>query len=172
MQPMTVAPGRPDRYIRPMAWARVATPWGEFYARAEGPNIVALQFPGPPPGELAPPPPVLVRLARELGEYFRGTRTTFDLPLLLRGTKFQIVVWEELRRVPYGTTVTYGELARRVGRPRSARAVGGAMEANPLPILVPCHRVLPVAEGLGGFGPGSDWKRRLLALEGTPLPAS
>lgn len=149
-----------------MSWARVATPWGEFHASADGRGIAKLRFPGAPPGEMAAPTPVLEKLARELREYFQGVRTTFDLPLFLQGTKFQIAVWEELRRIPYGTTVSYGELARRVGRPRSARAVGQAVGANPVPILIPCHRVLPIAGGLGGFGPGPDWKRRLLALEG------
>lgn len=148
-----------------MAWARMATPWGEFYASTDA-GIAELRFPGAPPGEMAVPTPVVERLARELREYFQGVRTTFDLPLSLRGTKFQIAVWEELRTVPYGTTVTYGELARRVGRPRSARAVGQAVGANPVPIVIPCHRVLPIAGGLGGFGPGPDWKQRLLDLEG------
>ena len=149
-----------------MPWAQVATPWGEFYAAAEGENLVELRFPGPPPGELRPPPPVVETLTRQLGEYFRGTRTAFDLPLALHGTEFQRVVWRELARIPYGAAVAYGELAARVGRPRAARAVGQAVGANPVPILIPCHRVLPASGGLGGFGPGLTWKQRLLALEG------
>ncbi len=129
-------------------------------------GIAELRFPGAPPGELAAPTPIVEKLARELGEYFQGGRTTFDLPLLLQGTAFQIAVWEELRKIPYGTAITYGELAATVGRPRSARAVGQAVGANPVPIVIPCHRVLPISGGLGGFGPGTDWKRRLLDLEG------
>jgi methylated-DNA-[protein]-cysteine S-methyltransferase len=151
---------------RSIAWSAIATPWGEFYGRAEGPNIVELRFPGLVPGEVAASTPMVDRLARELREYFQGTRRVFDLPLSLRGTEFQTAVWAELRKIPYGTTVSYSELARRVGRPRSARAVGQAVGANPIPILVPCHRVLPAAGGVGGFGPGPEWKRRLLALEG------
>lgn len=148
-----------------MAWSALPTSWGDFYGRVEGPNLVGLRFPGHPPGELAPPPPLLEELARQLDEYFRGRRRAFEVPFSPRGTEFQHAVWEELVRIPYGTTVTYGELARRVGRPRSARAVGQAVGANPVPIVIPCHRVLPIAGGLGGFGPGGDWKSRLVALE-------
>lgn len=150
-----------------MPWSPVPTPWGVFYAQAEGERLLALRFPGPEPDDLEPGGPLVAALARELGEYLRGERTSFDLPLDPRGTDFQRAVWAELGRVPYGTTVSYGELARRAGRPRAARAVGQAVGANPLPILVPCHRVLPGGGGLGGFGPGVDWKRRLLALEGS-----
>lgn len=144
----------------------MATQWGEFYAVAQGQSIAELRFPGPPPGEIGPSIPAVDRLARELREYLQGTRTVFDLPLFLQGTESQIAVWQELCRIPYGTTVTYGELARRVGRPRSARAVGQAVGANPVPIVIPCHRVLPMTGGLGGFGPGLQWKRWLLDLEG------
>lgn len=150
-----------------MPWSPVPTPWGVFFAQAEGDRLLALRFPGPEPEDLEPGGPLVAALARELGEYLCGERTSFDLPLDPRGTAFQRAVWAELRRVPYGTTVSYGELARRAGRPRAARAVGQAVGANPLPILLPCHRVLPGGGGLGGFGPGVDWKRRLLALEGS-----
>ncbi len=112
------------------------------------------------------PSPLLEKLAWEFGEYLRGTRTAFDLPLALYGTEFQKAAWRELARIPYGATVTYGDLAARVGRPRAARAVGGAVGSNPIPILIPCHRVLPASGGLGGFGPGPEWKGRLLSLEG------
>ncbi len=152
-----------------MGWTAIPTPWGEFYAAAEGEHLVALRFPGFPPGELLPPGPLQERLGRELGEYLSGTRATFDLPLLLRGTAFQRAVWRELTRIPYGTTVSYGGLAARVGRPGAARAVGQAVGANPIPIVVPCHRVLPRGGGVGGFGPGPDWKRRLLELETLPV---
>jgi len=87
------------------------------------------------------------------------------VPLRLRGTRFQLAVWGALQEIPYGQAVTYGELAELVGRPRAARAVGRAVGTNPLPILVPCHRVV-AAGGLGGYGPGPSWKERLLALEG------
>ena len=102
---------------------------------------------------------------RQLGEYFRGHRRQFDLPLDLRGTAFQRAVWTELMRIPYGTTISYGELAARIGRPRAARAVGAAVGANPVPIVIPCHRVIGKTGALVGFGGGLDLKRRLLALE-------
>lgn len=149
-----------------MAWARVPTPWGEFSAEADGQRILALRFPGSAPGRLGPHTPIHERLAHELGEYLTGRRRQFGVPFLTHGTPFQQAVWEELAAIPYGTTITYGELACRVGRPQAARAVGQAVGANPLPILIPCHRVLPAGGGCGGFGPGPSWKRRLLALEG------
>jgi methylated-DNA-[protein]-cysteine S-methyltransferase len=101
----------------------------------------------------------------QLDEYFAGTRTTFDLPLRLHGTTFQVEVWEQLRRIPYGETISYGELAKRVDRPEAARAVGAANGQNPIAIVVPCHRVIGADGSLTGFGGGLDWKRRLLDLE-------
>jgi methylated-DNA-[protein]-cysteine S-methyltransferase len=115
-----------------------------------------------------PVTPVLDATATQLDEYFAGTRTTFDLPTLPEGTAFQLGVWSELARIPYGATITYGELARRVGRPGGARAVGQANGRNPLPIVVPCHRVV-ASDGLGGYGGGLDVKRALLATEGITL---
>ena len=101
----------------------------------------------------------------QLGEYFRGARREFDLPLAPEGTPFQLVVWQALRAVPYGETLSYGELAQRVGLAGGARAVGLANGANPLPIVVPCHRVIGADGSLTGFGGGLDIKRALLALE-------
>ncbi len=109
---------------------------------------------------------VLAEARRQLDEYFAGKRRAFDLPLDPRGTSFQRAVWDELREVPFGQTVTYGELARRVGRPEAARGVGAAMAANPLPIVVPCHRVVGSSGGLTGFGGGLPRKRLLLEIEG------
>jgi methylated-DNA-[protein]-cysteine S-methyltransferase len=102
----------------------------------------------------------------QLDEYFAGTRTEFDLPLRLEGTPFQVEVWEQLRRIPYGETISYGELATRVDRPEAARAVGAANGQNPIAIVVPCHRVIGADGSLTGFGGGLDWKRHLLAVEG------
>lgn len=102
----------------------------------------------------------------QLEEYFAGRRTEFDLPLNLSGTPFQRQVWQALRTVPYGRTVTYGELADRLGRPRgAARAVGLANGHNPIGIIVPCHRVVGADGGLTGYGGGLDRKRHLLDLE-------
>ncbi len=112
-----------------------------------------------------PVPAPLRATARELEEYFAGRRRIFSVPLAPRGTTFQLAVWKTLAGIPYGETITYAELARRVGRPRACRAVGQANGANPLPIVCPCHRVVAAA-GLGGYGGGLDVKRRLLALEG------
>jgi len=149
-----------------MPWARIVTHWGGFYAASDGQHVTELRFPGQAPGELRPPAPVVETLALQLEEYLRGRRTAFDVPILLQGTAFQRAVWAALAKIPYGTTITYGSLAAAVRRPRSARAVGQAVGANPIPLVIPCHRVLPAAGGLGGFGPGTTWKRRLLVLEG------
>ena len=101
----------------------------------------------------------------QLDEYFAGTRTRFDLPLRLHGTPFQVEVWEQLRRIPYGETISYGELARRVGNANASRAVGLANGQNPLPIVVPCHRVIGANGKLTGYGGGLPIKARLLELE-------
>lgn len=111
--------------------------------------------------------PALSEAIRQLGEYFDGERTEFDLPLAPDGTEFQRRVWQELRRIPYGRTISYGELARRVGNPRASRAVGAANGKNPISIVVPCHRVIGADGSLTGFGGGLPVKRRLLQLEGS-----
>jgi methylated-DNA-[protein]-cysteine S-methyltransferase len=110
-------------------------------------------------------PPVLKETATQLEEYLAGERTEFDVPMELDGTDFQRSVWQELTRIPYGETISYGELARRVGRPKGPRAVGQANGRNPIPIIVPCHRVL-ASNGIGGYGGGLPLKRALLAVEG------
>ena len=110
-------------------------------------------------------PPVLKETATQLEEYFAGERQEFDVPMELDGTPFQQEVWAELSRIPYGETISYGELARRVGRPSAPRAVGQANGRNPIPIIVPCHRVL-AGNGIGGYGGGLKVKRALLAVEG------
>lgn len=107
---------------------------------------------------------------RQLDQYFEGVRTTFDLPLDWRlSNGFRLDVLHELVTVGYGETVSYLELARRSGRPKASRAVGSAMATNPLPVIVPCHRVLRTGGGLGGYAGGLDVKRQLLALEGVLL---
>jgi methylated-DNA-[protein]-cysteine S-methyltransferase len=102
---------------------------------------------------------------RQLTEYFAGSRKQFDLPLNLSGTEFQLLVLEELRRIPYGETVSYGDIAERIGRPAAVRAVGAANGRNTLPIIVPCHRVIGSGGDLTGFGGGLDAKEALLRLE-------
>jgi methylated-DNA-[protein]-cysteine S-methyltransferase len=102
---------------------------------------------------------------RELREYFAGKRRAFTVELKPAGTSFQLAVWQALRAIPYGETISYGELARRIGRPSASRAVGAANGANPLPIIVPCHRVIGADGSLTGFGGGVETKRFLLGLE-------
>jgi len=108
----------------------------------------------------------LARAARAAQEYLAGRRRSLAVPLDLHGTPFQIEVWSALRRVPYGRTISYAELARRAGRPRAVRACGSANGANPVPLFVPCHRTIASDGSLGGFGGGLALKRRLLRLEG------
>ncbi len=110
-------------------------------------------------------PEALDAAKRQLAEYFDGTRRDFDLPLAPDGTLFQLRVWDELRRISYGETISYGELARRVGKPTASRAVGAANGRNPLAIVVPCHRVIGADGTLTGYGGGLPVKRALLALE-------
>ena len=106
---------------------------------------------------------------RQLQEYFAGKRTEFDLPLAPQGTEFQLRVWRKLREIPYGETISYGELAKRVGNPKASRAVGAANGTNPIPIVVPCHRVIGANGKLTGFGGGLPVKEALLALEARQL---
>jgi O-6-methylguanine DNA methyltransferase len=114
-------------------------------------------------------PKRLAAALAQLREYFSRIRREFDLSLDLHGTEFQRAVWAEIARTPYGATTTYGEIARRVQHPRAARAVGGAVGANPLPIIVPCHRVLGARGTLVGYGGGLEMKAALLRLEGVLL---
>lgn len=121
------------------------------------------------PAARADDEPVLVRAREQLGSYFAGDRHEFDLPLAPAGTPFQLQVWAALREIPYGTTISYGELARRVGDPRAARAVGLANGRNPIAIIVPCHRVVGTSGALTGFGGGLARKRTLIDLEAATL---
>ena len=110
-------------------------------------------------------PAALATAKRQIAEYFDGTRRDFDLPLAPDGTTFQLRVWEELRRISYAETISYGELARRIGKPTASRAVGAANGRNPLAIVVPCHRVIGADGTLTGYGGGLPVKKALLALE-------
>jgi methylated-DNA-[protein]-cysteine S-methyltransferase len=108
----------------------------------------------------------LAESVRQLNQYFEGIRREFDLPLRMAGTAFQQRVWRELTEIPYGTTWSYGELAKRIGKPSASRAVGLANGRNPISILVPCHRVIGADGSLTGYGGGLERKRWLLAHEG------
>lgn len=110
--------------------------------------------------------PVVQEAAWQLDEYFKGKRQAFDMPLLLVGTEFQKSAWQELLKIPYGTTITYADLAARLGRPNAVRAVANANGANAISIFAPCHRVVGSNGTLGGYGGGIEAKRFLLGLEG------
>ena len=105
-----------------------------------------------------------------LDEYFAGKRTSFDLPLEPEGTPYRKKVWQVLTEIPYGQTMTYGEIARRTGNPQASRAVGGANHHNPIPIVIPCHRVIGAGGKLTGYAGGLPRKEFLLALERNRLP--
>lgn len=107
----------------------------------------------------------LKKCVKQLREYFKGERKKFTVTLVLEGTPFQKKVWRELQKIPYGQTATYGEIARRIGKPKAARAVGGACNKNKIPIIVPCHRVIGSGGSLVGFAGGLSLKSKLLQLE-------
>jgi methylated-DNA-[protein]-cysteine S-methyltransferase len=110
-----------------------------------------------------------VEVVEQLRSYFAGERTNFDVPLLLEGTDFQKRVWTALQTIPYGETISYKQLAETIGRPRAVRAVGAANGANPIPIIIPCHRVIGNDGSLTGFGGGLPLKKQLLELESRQL---
>src|SRR2546430_3028056 len=120
-----------------------ATPIGDLLLVADEQGLVRVEFPPASPPDDAPRDDRrLAPAIRQLDEYFSGKRKTFDLPISLRGTPFQLEVWSSLLRIPYGATRTYAEIAKSIGRPSATRAVGAANGANPIPIIVPCHRVI------------------------------
>jgi methylated-DNA-[protein]-cysteine S-methyltransferase len=141
----------------------VETPIGRLWLATAGGGLGSIAFHGPAG---ATSDDALLREAEEqLSAYFAGELRRFDLPLSPRGTEFQRRVWDAVAAVPYGTTTTYSRLAAAIGRPRATRAVGAANGRNPLPIVVPCHRVIGASGALTGYGGGLDVKRALLALE-------
>jgi methylated-DNA-[protein]-cysteine S-methyltransferase len=123
----------------------------------------------PPAGASAEETELLRNAARQLREYLAGKRRIFELPLAPEGTPFQRSVWDGLLAIPYGETRSYGEIARSVGNPRACRAVGMANNRNPIPVFIPCHRVVGSDGSLVGYGGGLDIKERLLRLEGIPV---
>jgi methylated-DNA-[protein]-cysteine S-methyltransferase len=150
----------------------IESPLGELLAVVdERGALVALDFEDSPgrPG-LRRDAARLRPVARALERYFAGELRAFELALAPEGTPFQLRVWRALEQIPYGTTLSYGELARRIGAPRAVRAVGRANGSNPIPIVIPCHRVIGADGTLTGYGGGIERKRRLLELEGLLLP--
>ncbi len=152
------------------------SPVGPLLVAADDDGLRLIEFPSPRHPMAQPDHwqrtahPLIERTARQLDEYFSGERHQFDLPLAPRGTPFQQQVWRALRDIDYGATVSYAALAQRIGQPSAMRAVGAANGRNPLPIVVPCHRVIGADGSLTGFGGGLPTKRFLLELEGA-LPA-
>ncbi|MEO8486113.1 MAG: methylated-DNA--[protein]-cysteine S-methyltransferase [Betaproteobacteria bacterium] len=153
-------------------WCRRSGPLGTMRLVARGEAIVGLYFDGQKydvregdDWRAAPADALLRDAARQLDEYFDGQRTRFDLALDPTGTPFQRSIWRTIAAVPSGSTITYGELARRVGKPSSVRAAGAATGRNPISIVVPCHRIIGAGGALTGYAGGLDRKRALLALE-------
>jgi methylated-DNA-[protein]-cysteine S-methyltransferase len=141
------------------------SPIGGLRLHSSAGLLTAIEFGAEPQGRPAPDP-LLDDAQQQLQEYFTGDRRSFDLPLANDGTEFQRKVWGELRRIPFGETASYGEIARRLGyEPVISRAVGAANGANPLPIVVPCHRVVGSDGSLTGYAGGVERKRVLLELE-------
>jgi methylated-DNA-[protein]-cysteine S-methyltransferase len=141
----------------------VDTPIGPLLLHAVEGRLSRIEFGAPSACTSGAPP--FPEADAQLDAYFAGKLEQFELPLAPGGTAFQRSVWDALAEIPYGTTTTYSELAARIGRPRACRAVGAANGRNPLPVILPCHRVLGAAGALTGYGGGLECKRHLLALE-------
>ncbi|MEM7432927.1 MAG: methylated-DNA--[protein]-cysteine S-methyltransferase [Pseudomonadota bacterium] len=153
-----------------MYYRHLDTPIGELLLAGDDDGLTMIGF---PEGAMRRDPEAdwiynekpFEEAAKQLTEYFAGERKQFDLPLQLTGTEFQMQVLDELQRIPYGETTSYGDIANRIGRPKAVRAVGAANGRNPIPIIVPCHRVIGSSGDLTGFGGGLDTKSALLRLE-------
>lgn len=158
-------------------YADIESPIGPIWAAATEEGLVQVNFPRPESeflgfikrrvdAELIHDPERFRALRGMMEAYFNGKRVSFELPLDLRGTEFQRAVWRATYGIPYGRLSSYGRLAAAVGKPRAARAVGNAVGANPLALVVPCHRVIRSDGSLGGFGGSTELKRHLLGIEG------
>jgi methylated-DNA-[protein]-cysteine S-methyltransferase len=158
------------------SYTHLDSPVGRLLLAGDPQGLTLVRFPGErgavrPSADWRRDDGVFSAAIDQLEEYFAGERREFSLPLRPVGTPFQKIVWSALRSIPYGATVSYGELARRIGRPSASRAVGAANGANPLPIIVPCHRIIGADRSLTGFGGGLETKRFLLAHEAGFAPA-
>jgi len=153
-----------------LAYGILESPVGPLLIAGDGAHLHLISFPTgsrtqkPSPGWRRDDA-LFNRAAEQLRAYFAGALSRFDLPLKLAGTPFQNAVWSALREIPFGETVSYGTLAARIGKPTAYRAVGAANGANPLPIVIPCHRVIGANGSLTGFGGGVETKKYLLELE-------
>jgi len=156
-----------------MRYSVMPSPVGPLLLAADQAGLRLVEFDSPrhpvrrgSDWEAADDDAILRETRAQLDDYFAGTRRAFDLPLAPRGTEFQLDVWQALRAIPYGETINYAQLAARIGKPSAMRAVGAANGRNPLPIVVPCHRVIGADGTLTGFGGGLPTKHFLLKLEG------
>ena len=157
-----------------LSYTQIDSPVGPLLLAGEARGLREIRFvdgrhPQPPDPDWTPDAAPFAEVVRQLQAYFSGERQEFDLPLVLEGTDFQLRVWRSLQTIPYGSTVSYLELAEKIGNPKAVRAVGLANGANPIPIVVPCHRVIGSNGSLTGFGGGLPIKQKLLALESRQL---
>jgi methylated-DNA-[protein]-cysteine S-methyltransferase len=158
----------------PVYYTEIQSPLGRLLLEANNRGLCSLWFVAgrrpkhSEPGSTQDDAP-FVETIRQLQSYFRGELQEFDLPLALVGTPFQLRVWESLRAIPYGETISYGQLAEQIGQPKAARAVGLANGSNPIPIIVPCHRVIGSNGHLTGYGGGLSIKEKLLSFESRQL---
>jgi methylated-DNA-[protein]-cysteine S-methyltransferase len=151
-------------------FAELNSPLGKLTLESDGQALTRIRLPEEdwepdPTVERIRKPELFAEAAAQLGAFFRGERREFDLPLNPGGTPFQRKVWDLLREIPCGHTITYGELARRSGNPKAHRAVGAANGRNPLPIIIPCHRVIGSNGKLTGYAGGLEAKKKLLEIE-------
>jgi methylated-DNA-[protein]-cysteine S-methyltransferase len=161
-----------------MNYTYLETPVGTLLIAGDDESVRRIDF--PKDGKARTPQPdwtesqkgPVGKAVKQLREYFAGKRADFDLPLAPDGTEFQRTVWRNLQDIPYGETISYGELAKRVGNPKASRAVGAANGQNPIPIVIPCHRVIGSTGKLTGFGGGLPTKEALLTLETKQLKLS
>lgn len=163
----------------PLYYKEMPSPVGKLKLVASANALVAVLWEKEPPNrvkldtaKLHPRHPILLLTERQLGEYFAGARSQFELPLELRGSEFQNKVWRALTEIPFGKTVSYSDLAKTIGSPKAARAVGAANGKNPLSIVIPCHRVIGTDGTLCGFAGGLETKAILLTLEARVRGAS
>jgi methylated-DNA-[protein]-cysteine S-methyltransferase len=156
-----------------VCYTYLASPLGKLLLTSDGEGLTGIQFPrhhpSQPPAYWKRDPQRFNEACRQLRAYFAGELRDFDLPLAMAGSPFERRVWNALRKVPHGKTVSYGHIAARIGQPKACRAVGLANGKNPIPIVVPCHRVIGADGSLAGYGGGLDTKRWLLELEGVQL---
>lgn len=158
--------------MKPVSWSKMQSPLGELLIAADESHITRISMDGQKhaaaPGSdwrCDHDDALIAKARQQLEEYFDGKRAAFDLPLAFEGTMFQTEVWRQLLKIPYGETISYGELARRIGRPGASRAAGLANGRNPIAIVVPCHRVIGANGSLIGYGGGLPRKSYLVELE-------